>query len=39
VDAPITVEAPSAAEPVTTRKTIIRDDSGAVIGIEETRSE
>lgn len=36
IDAPITVEQPQ-SEPVTTRKTIIRDDSGAVIGIEETR--
>jgi HK97 family phage portal protein len=36
IDAPITVEQPQ-SEPVTTHKTIIRDDSGAVIGIEETR--
>jgi len=39
IDAPITVEAPHTSEPSTTRKTILRDDNGAVIGIEETRSE
>lgn len=36
VDAPITVEAPTET---TTRKTIVRDDAGTIIGIEETRSE
>lgn len=38
VDAPITVTPPT-PEPTTTRKTIVRDDAGAIIGIEETRSE
>jgi HK97 family phage portal protein len=40
VDARTTVQTPP-PEPVTTitRKTIVRDDSGQVVGIEETRSE
>ena len=38
VDAPITVEAPQQVT-ATTRKTIVRDDAGTIVGIEETRSE